>query len=419
MRLICGVGASVVAVGLALLVGPAARAAEQAESGWRRCTSCLGRADVAGAREALEERGIELAIGITAVWQANHRGGVRSHPEGKLTTSWDLSAALDTETLGLWPGGTAFVYLEGTKGSGIEARPYVGSLFGVNADASGRSDHHAQFSEYWYQHTFGEGLLAVKVGKIDSTVDFDINAFANDECTQFLNGALVNNPSVPFPDYALGAQAIVRPGGGLYAAVGAFDANADGATSGRDTALVADSDWFVVAEAGIELAIPAGGDASLPGSYRVGAWHDPTRYLDPATEESRKGESGWYASVDQMVFRESADNESSQGLGLFARYGYAPDDYSGVEHFWSVGAQYQGLIPTRDDDVLGIGLAQGKLGRRTRRTTRYDNETVVECFYNIAVAGGAALTLDLQYVRHPGAALASSLVPGLRFQLDF
>jgi len=379
---------------------------------WERATGDWG-----GARTSLEKRGIELGLGLTAIWQANHRGGLQSKPEGKFTTSWDAELTLSTDRLGLWQGGTALVYLEGVKGTGIDER-YVGSYFGVNGDAGDRSDHHAQFSEYWYEHTFGERLLTVRVGKIDATRDFDTNAFANDECAQFLNGALVNNPTVPFPDYALGAQATVRPCSAFYASIGAFDANAKGSTSGRDTALESDSDWFVVAEAGIESHVPC---TTLPLAWRVGAWHDPCRYERIGTDElTAKGESGWYASVDHVVWRESVEAEDDQGLGIFARYGYAPDDYSEVEHFWSCGAQYQGIIPTRDDDVCGIGIAQGKLGQRTRRsTTPHDNETACECYYCLIIGGGAALTLDVQYIKHPSATERSCVVPGVRFQLDF
>ena len=380
---------------------------------WDRATGDWG-----GARTTLEEHGVEFGGGLTVVWQANHRGGIKSHPQGKWTTSWDLEVTLQTEKLRLWPGGTFFVHWEGSEQVGIEER-FVGSLFGVNADAASTGERWSQFSEYWYEHTFADGLLTVRIGKMDATADCDTNAFANDECTQFLNGALVNNPTIPFPDYALGAQATLRPDSRFYLTVGAWDANAEGWTSGADTALRGDSQWFVLAEAGIEVNIPTRGGAQLPGTYRVGAWHDPLRYETIGSAEPRKGESGWYLSFDQMVYKESAEEDDTQGLGLFARYGYAPDHYSAVEHFWSVGLHYQGLVPTRDDDVLGFGIAQGKLGRPARSTTPHDNETVYECFYNIAIGLGASLTLDLQYVKHPGATGRSSVVPGLRLQLDF
>ncbi|MFW6107128.1 MAG: carbohydrate porin [bacterium] len=405
---------------MACLVGPSsARGGEEEEpQGWRTCARHLARGELGGARDALEDRGIELALGATAVWQANHRGGSRSHPEGKLATSWDLEMLFDTERLGLWPGGSLVVYLEGSKGTGIDER-YVGSLFGVNADADSTADHRLQFSEYFYEHTLADGLLSLRVGKMDATRDLDTNAYANCEVSQFLNGALVNNPTVPFPDYGLGAQAILRPRRGFYVAAAAVDANAEGWTSGRDTALVADSDWFVAVETGVEGSIALPSEKRLPGACRVGAWHDPRRYERLGSGRSAKGESGWYASLDQMVYKERADAEDSQGLGLFARYGYAPDHYAEVEHFVSGGLAYEGLVPGRHGDVLGLGFARGFLGAPTRREVSHATETAYEAYYSIAVREGALLTLDLQYIKHPGAGGESTLVPGLRLVLAF
>jgi hypothetical protein len=65
-----------------------------------------------------------------------------------------------------------------------------------------------------------DGAVLIRVGKLDLTggfecrgcpVSFDGNSFANDQTTQFLNGALVNNPTIPFPDRGLGAVVHVAP----------------------------------------------------------------------------------------------------------------------------------------------------------------------------------------------------------------
>jgi len=392
-----------------------AQAADE-ERPWFKCAQYIGSGQFAAAHQALKEQGIEFAGSLDAIWQANLGGGIRSRLRGRLSASWDLAAKLDTEKLRLWKGGSFFVHLEGSRGTGIDPR-YVGSLFGVNGDADTTEGRMLQVSELWYEHTLGDGLLATRVGKMDSTNSFDNNAFANDECRQFLNGALVNNPTIPFPDYGLGAQAILRPGGGFYLAVGGWDAKAKGDEWGRRTVFGGHTEWFAAAEAGVQVELPAGREATLPGTYRVGAWHDPLRYEDLRTGRSERGASGYYLSLDQMVYRVSDKKDDPRGLGLFARYGHAPERYSPVEHFWSFGAQYQGLIPSRDDDVLGVGM--GALGGPARRGSPYGNETAVEAYYSIALRKGVTLTLDLQYIRHPGATVDSSLVPGLRVHFEF
>jgi len=381
---------------------------------WWRCRRVGG--DLWGVRPTLEDHGVEVAGGVTVTWQAHHGDGIRPHPRGRWAASWDLEVALDTEKAGLWPGGTFLIYLEGSKGKGIDGH-YVGSLLGVNGDAYSTGGRATQFSECWYEHSIADGIVSVRLGKLDPTRDLDTNAYANCEVTQFLNSALVNNPTVPFPEYGLGAQVVLRSGRGFYVAVLAMDAEAEGWASGRHTLLDGTPYWFLAAEAGMEFELPVWG-APLPGAARLGAWHDPLRYeVIGAEGKTAKGESGWYLSLDQMVFREPGA-EDGQGLGVFFRHGYAPDDYSEVEHFWSAGLSYQGLLPGRDDDILGLGFAQGKVGGPSRYGMRSDNETVVECFYSVFLGLGATLTLDFQYIRHPGAGRGHSLVPGLRFQLD-
>jgi porin len=392
-------------------------AAEQ-ESGWFKCARHVQKGELASAHETLKEMGVEFAFSFAGVWQANHEGGIRSHPRGRTSASWDAALRLDAEKLGLWQGGSFFAHLEGSKGRGID-EPFVGSLFGVNADADTTAGRRLQFSEYWYEQSFADGVVALRFGKMDATTDFDTNAFANDECHQFLNGALVNNPTIPFPDYGLGAQAIVRPGGGFYFAAGGWDANAKGWASGRDTLLGGRAEFFLAAEAGLEAALPGAKGARLPGTYRLGVWRDTRRYEALGGGDAERGESGWYLSFEQMVHKEAVDAEDGQGLGLFFRYGRAAERLSPVRHFWGLGAQYQGLLPGRDDDVLGIGLAAGCLGSPARREVPHRGEAVCECYYAIALRKGVALTLDLQYVRHPGAASPSSLVPGIRLHMEF
>lgn len=399
-------------------VGHIAASAAEESRGWLKCARHMGRCEFADAHEALEEMGIVFTFSVTTAWQANHKGGIKSHPQGRFTGSWDIGFELDTAKLGLWGGGKLCVHAEGSSGVGIDPR-YVGSLSGVNGDADSADGRRLQCSELWYEHEVAESLLSFRIGKMDATTDLDTNAFANDECHQFLNGALVNNPTIPFPDYALGAQAIVRPGNGWSFALGAWDANAQGNEWGRHTLLGGRPEWFVAAEVGLDTKLPRPGGGELPGSVRLGAWHSTQRFERLDTGEKARGASGLYASLDQMVYKEQAEAGDAQGVGLFFRCGHAPERFSELKCFWSLGAQYQGLVPGRDDDVLGLGFACGRLGSPSRRDARRSGEAVAECYYKVALAQWAALTLDLQCVRHPGATGASCVVPGLRFHMEF
>ena len=58
-------------------------------------------------------------------------------------------------------------------------------------------------------------------------MSFDCSNYANDERTQFLNGALINNPTIPFPENGLGVAVHYGPDKFWYASAAVADARAD------------------------------------------------------------------------------------------------------------------------------------------------------------------------------------------------
>ncbi len=155
------------------------------------------------------------------------RNGLSTHrKKGRISGSFDLEVAGDLEKLLQLPGGF-YLLAEGSWRDGI-TDTMVGSFFGVNGDAGGNRS--LDVSEFWYEHTFLEGMLRVRLGKLDlgggfecrgCPVSFDGNTFANDETSQFLNDALINNPTIPFPDPGLGIMIYFNPVEWWYASAGA------------------------------------------------------------------------------------------------------------------------------------------------------------------------------------------------------
>jgi porin len=168
----------------------------------------------------------------------------------------------------------------------------------------------------------------------------------------------------------------------------------------------------------------------LPGGYRFGLWYDPQpkpQFFNDLGDRRRtvpmkSDDMGFYFNMDQMLFKEKPkDDADTQGLGLFFRYGYAPQDVNEVEHFWSIGAQYQGLIPTRDDDVLGFGFAQGRISGTAEDLGGGDQESVYELYYNIKVFPWLHVSPDCQYIVNPGAVggQQDAFIIGLRILATF
>ena len=378
-----------------------------------------------GLGERLEGRGICLGLSLTQVYQVNVRGGMATHRRaGRWPGSYDLEAELDLEKLIGLRGGSMFVLAEGSWSKGLDALS-VGSVLGVNDDAGG--DRSIDVTELWYQQVLFGGLLQVRLGKIDLTggfecrgcpVAFDANAFANDETAQFLSSALVNNPTIPFPDNGLGVAVYLEPLPWFYLAAGAADAQADARETGFRTAFHREDHFFAIFETGVTPCLPSG-TGKLQGAYRVGLWYDGQPKQRFAGGPPRRDDVGLYVSLDQAVVKENPEADDAQGLGIFARCGYAHDDVNEIDCFWSVGGQYQGLLPGRDDDVLGLGFARGKLVREAG----YDEsgESILEVYYNARLAGWLSVTPSVQYVWNPGGAdgVANACVLGIRVQMAF
>ena len=94
---------------------------------------------------------------------------------------------------------TLFIDVEAIAGPGPDKK--LGSLSRVNADAEtlGDQDEKLTVREGWLWLQFFNNRLDTFIGKLDLTNYFDRNAFANDETTQFLNAALVNNAMLKQP----------------------------------------------------------------------------------------------------------------------------------------------------------------------------------------------------------------------------
>jgi porin len=78
------------------------------------------------------------------------------------------------------------------------------------------------------------------------------------------------------------------------------------------------------------------------------------------------------------------------------------------------GLVYTGLIPERDEDVLGAGSSWAELFRGGT-----NRETVFELYYKARIAPRLSLQPDLQYISTPSGIYRDALTVGVRFQMAF
>jgi len=265
-------------------------------------------------------------------------------------------------------------------------------------------------------------VLSVRIGKQDITggfechgcpVAFDLNTFADDETTQFLTGGIVGNPTIPFPSNGLGIVAFYNPVEWWYAAAGVADAQAQGGESSFNTTFNGKLDLFYVAETGVAPVL----FGNLPGTYRFGVWYDPQTKADLDGTGTKDDDAGVYVSFDQMLWKESADKDDTQGLGGFFRFGWADPNVSTIKSYAGGGLQWQGLLPTRDNDVLAIGAGHAEVSSQAGLTET--GETAIESYYKVQIAPWIEITPSLQYIVHPGALseVDDALVFAIRLQI--
>jgi porin len=378
--------------------------------------------DPAGVRSWLEGYGVGLQLYYNYQFGMKLRGGVRPENAYRNSGSYDFLTRVDVEELASWPGLELLLHVKGNHGENVN--PDVGALSNPIDDADGYFPVYV--AQLWAQQGILSDRVRLRLGYLDQQTILDRNAFANSEDRQFLATALDNNPLVPLR-IGLGATLFADPLPWLTVTVGTADADNIPLQAGFDTAFDTAESLMAYIELGGRVHF-GDGEGALPGNYRIGGFYDATERdvfgpVDPGTGEltRERGSGGVYASFDQLVHRERSG--SNEGLGLFARFGWADGKVNRASLFWSLGLHYLGLVPGRGDDVLGIGMYQlrGSSPYREYVDTRFGNETGLEVYYRAPLLPWLEVTPDFQYIADPGghSSTEDAIILALRMRVSF
>jgi carbohydrate-selective porin OprB len=280
--------------------------------------------------------------------------------------------------------------------------PVINNILPTNWQQNETDDVYV--SHLFFQQMLFNKKVTLAIGKLDLDDVFDTNEVGS---WNFLSYAVARNPSMPVPWHVLGGFARWDVADWLYVQAGAGDRNGEGGETGFDTTFGGDPEFFSVYEVGVKPKL-----MKRPGTYRFIVWHDPAdlpRFDGGGTES---GDLGFALSFDQQV---------SDRIGVFARYGWADGEVRALEHFWSAGLTYTGLIPGRDKDVLGLAVAQARISGDLRDVAPFESsETLLEAYYKIPLWPGASITPDFQVVIDPGARDDdAAFIAGVNFVMIF
>jgi porin len=374
---------------------------------WQRVTD-----DWFGLRPQLDDRGISLQPSLTVDLSKGFRGGPDTSGSS-LRHLFNANLTIDTQRLAHWPGGTFFLNFQTYNGqSGSDDLGVAQGISGIDAD--GRT----QISELWYEQLLLDGKLRLRAGKIDANRDFAFVENAGD----FIHSSFGVSPTVlgipTYPDPAAGFDLFISPCEFFYAGVGVFDGAAqEGIPTGSrgPASFWGDpADLFLIAEAGLKWNL----SNHRPGRLGVGGWRH-TGQFDRFDGGAESGTNGVYAVFDQSLWRECDKEDDPQGIAMFAQYGYADPAVSPFQHHAGLGAAWTGPIPSRDDDILGLGASWVRLSDDAGFDD--NNELAVELFYKCALFVWLNLQSDLQYIHNPGGLAAQDdlWVGTLRVVIDF
>jgi hypothetical protein len=237
--------------------------------------------------------------------------------------------------------------------------------------------------EAWVRSEFFSQRFALSAGRLDLANYFDRNTMANDETTQFISDALVNNPMLGLSTNGTGVVGVFDPKNGFAFKAGLQQSTTDATNLSESLYSLAEVDY---------LARPRG---LSEGNYRAWFRYDNT------------------LPGNRSAFGISADQKLTPFFGVFGRYGSAEGDTS-RDHFYSVGFQVQNAHVFNPLDFWGVGYSDTRL-----ETDQHERR--VEGYYNFLLSEKLRLSVHVQHAFEIPANLPSYgfIVPAVRLQARF
>ena len=333
------------------------------------------------ALEDAAKHGVTVGVDATIVTQFSQQSrGPTMSADGQ---AYALASADLFFTAGIAQNTLFFADIVGLSGAPPDAEiPALTLLNGYTARLVAQNE--LNLRETWLRTELFGNRLALTAGRLDLTNYFDHNALANDESTQFLSDALVNNQMLGLTSNGTGLATEFDAKTGFRLKFGLQQSNTD-ATNLSDS-------MYTLTEVGYSFT-----PFSLPeGSYRV--WFR----TDNTAEDIRTGVG---ISIDQKL---------SASVGVFGRYGQQAVDL-GHDHYYSVGVGFQKGFIFNPDDTWGVGYAHTDLA------TTGEAEKLVEAYYNLLLTERLRLSFHLTGVLETPQTgeRFGYLLPGIRLQAAF
>jgi porin len=384
-------------------------------------------------RDELGKKGVVLDVDLLQTLQ-----GVASGGRNAVATYWgtaEYTLNVDSQKLGLWPGG--FLRVQGLTSFGQNINNASGALISPNMISL--LPEPGNTTTGLMNLTFMQLLsphFGVFLGKV-SGLGADDNTFAHDYHSTFLNSGLIFNPALAlFPLTAYGGGLVILPWEGAVVTVSALDSSGTATNNDIGDAF---NDGVLVAAEGRVTITPFGlvGHQLLGGGWsnkeRTSLRQDPSnlarllltkefpRLADPGpvltwflerffpsllvpVQPLNRVNYTWsvYYNFDQYLW--SPEGVPDRGIGVFFRFGVSDGVANPIKYAYNVGIGGKGLVPGRPCDNFGIGWARTELSGnfvpflRQQLRLGLGHEDAIEMYYNAEITHWLNAALDLQII---------------------
>jgi porin len=381
-----------------------------------------------GVRNDLANKGITFNLDVVQVYQGVLAGG--------LDKGWqyggrdDLNINLDTQKMGLWPGG--FLNIEGESNFGHYVGPrQSGTLLPPNENAlfPQTANHEYDLTSVTYMQ-FVAHQLGFYAGKLATITDDggDANNFAHGKgAGGFLNTNFGFNPAlaITVPYSTLGAGVIILPTSDpkqFIIQAGAVDTQGDPGTSGFDTAFKGGTTFLAEARYTTHF-FDLTGHQLIGGDYSDQLYtsldQNLRNFIIPRLPIQKQSGSYavWY-NFDQYLYQ--PDPKVDKGIGVFGRVGNTDGVANPLNWFYSGGIGAKGLIPGRGQDSFGVGYFYIQAAKaRALDVLGFRDSQGFEAYYEFAITPWMHLTPDIQVVQPSQQRVETATILGVRLTMKF
>ena len=399
-----------------------ANAAFAPESQWM-----LG--DWNGQRTALQQQGYDFSFGYTGEVATVLDAKQHSSDGTEYADQFAFGAHLDLEKILGWQDTEAQITI--TERNGHSLSQTSDALAGHLSSAQevwGRGQTW-RLTDFWIKKQFLDQKLDIKAGRFGEGEDF--NSFDCDFQNLALCGSQVGNWvgdqwfNWPVSQWAARVKYNVRPD--LYAQIGVYEYNPENLERGKGFNLSTDGSHGAIIPAEVVWQ-PKVGNEQLSGEYRVGYYYSTVDAQEISSDATSHKQGGWLVAKQQLTAHQG---NTSRGLTGFVNFTVHDNDTNTVSDMQNIGLVYKGLMDSRpqdeiaigvarisiNDDVNGMNVANNEIDARGLQNEEYN----AEIYYGMHATNWLTIRPNVQYVHHVGAYKngENAWIGGIKFQTAF